>query len=106
MVVDRTSELLSCLGAASSTLPATVAVLGGRGKEEDISTSGAASSTLRNRHKRERFAVEDQKSPSLSEAVLSDSDMERGTPPATFIAMASGVVPAPSNLQGKSQLFS
>lgn len=93
MAVDRTSELLSCLGTASSTLPTAAAAraTSERGGEE-VSTSGTVSSTLKNRHRRERFALEDQKSPSLSEAVLSDSDMERGTPPATFISMACSVV--------------
>lgn len=80
MGIDRTSELVEILknqdGVKSSQLVEKRPIQG-----------------LRNRHKRERFALEDQKSPSLANNILSDSDMEGViTPPRTFAGRATSVV--------------
>ena len=71
---DRTAELLLCFENVAPKIKAS------------------ASNELRNRHKRERFAVEDHSSPSVREDFASDSDNERRSPPATFISEATSIV--------------
>ncbi|PJF17692.1 hypothetical protein PSACC_02492 [Paramicrosporidium saccamoebae] len=72
MAIDRTQDLLDLF---ESAVPSNASVSG-----------------IRNRHKKERFAVEDQESPSPTAEVFSDSDMERTTPPATFMSEATNIV--------------
>ena len=52
-------------------------------------TKQPAADQVRSRHRRERFAVEDHRSPGLHR---SDSGDERQTPPATFISEATSIV--------------
>ena len=84
MAVDRTLELLECLGQDG-------------GREEPLRVAVG----LRRRHKKERFAVEDHLSPSLraeeTSAITGDScsDAEGSTTPPqgeTFLTEAQAIV--------------
>lgn len=82
MAIDRTRELLEFFETA-------IHVKENKANNKDHLNE----SLIRNRHKKERFAVEDVKSPSLRAELKSDSDMEGvSTPPNTFTLEANNTV--------------